>query len=226
MARFDLRYTEAELRAAIAASLTWSDALRRVGLRAAGGNHRTIQRYARLWGISTDHFDPNEVRRRCNRRPQRGPAELDSGKRFSVENSTCVSASTAGTRRPHINGVADDNRLENLQIVCPNCAATLDTHCGRNGANSGPQECVRCGASFYPRVAKQRYCSKECGNRSPGPRDPQPERRKVDRPPYDQLMAELAASNYSAVGRRYGVSDNAVRKWVRWYERQRLDEAA
>ena len=31
----------------------------------------------------------------------------------------------------HINGVRDDNRLENLRIVCPNCAATLDTHCGR-----------------------------------------------------------------------------------------------
>ena len=25
----------------------------------------------------------------------------------------------------HINGVHDDHRLENLQIVCPNCAATL-----------------------------------------------------------------------------------------------------
>jgi transposase-like protein len=47
---------------------------------------------------------------------------------------------------------------------------------------------------------------------------PRPETRKVERPPYDVLMAELAASNYSAVGRKYGVSDNAVRKWVRWYE--------
>ena len=31
----------------------------------------------------------------------------------------------------HINGEATDNRIENLRIVCPNCAATLDTHCGK-----------------------------------------------------------------------------------------------
>lgn len=41
----------------------------------------------------------------------------------------------------HINGVPDDNRIENLQIVCPNCAATLDTHCGRkidDNLSNGP----------------------------------------------------------------------------------------
>ena len=43
----------------------------------------------------------------------------------------------------------------------------------------------------------------------------------VDRPPLAQLLAEIEASSWSAVGRRYGVSDNAVRKWVRQYERQR-----
>jgi hypothetical protein len=32
----------------------------------------------------------------------------------------------------HINGIHNDNRLENLRIVCPNCNATLDTHCGKN----------------------------------------------------------------------------------------------
>lgn len=30
---------------------------------------------------------------------------------------------------------------------------------------------------------------------------------------------------YLAVGRKYGVSDNAVRKWARWYERQIEREA-
>jgi hypothetical protein len=32
----------------------------------------------------------------------------------------------------HINGVSTDNRIENLRMVCPNCAATLDTRCGTN----------------------------------------------------------------------------------------------
>ena len=40
----------------------------------------------------------------------------------------------------------------------------------------------------------------------------------VERPPHDQLLREIAETSWSAVGRKYGVSDNAVRKWVRWYE--------
>ena len=41
-----------------------------------------------------------------------------------------------------------------------------------------------------------------------------------ERPPYEQLLAEIAATSWSAVGRKYGVSDNAIRKWVRAYERE------
>lgn len=29
----------------------------------------------------------------------------------------------------HINGINNDNRIENLRILCPNCNATLETHC-------------------------------------------------------------------------------------------------
>jgi transposase-like protein len=42
----------------------------------------------------------------------------------------------------------------------------------------------------------------------------------VERPPFEQLLAEIEATSYLAVGRKYGVSDNAVRKWVRFYERE------
>jgi transposase-like protein len=37
---------------------------------------------------------------------------------------------------------------------------------------------------------------------------------------YEQLLAEIEATSYVAVGRKYGVSDNAVRKWVGFYERE------
>jgi transposase-like protein len=43
----------------------------------------------------------------------------------------------------------------------------------------------------------------------------------VKRPPHEELLAEIAATSWSAVGRRYGVSDDAVRKWVRAYEAER-----
>jgi hypothetical protein len=32
----------------------------------------------------------------------------------------------------HVNGRRDDNRLENLRIVCPNCHAQTSTYRGRN----------------------------------------------------------------------------------------------
>jgi transposase-like protein len=38
------------------------------------------------------------------------------------------------------------------------------------------------------------------------------------RPPYEQLVREIDELGYVGVGRKYGVSDNAVRKWRRAYE--------
>jgi predicted HNH restriction endonuclease len=32
----------------------------------------------------------------------------------------------------HVNGRRDDNRLENLRLLCPNCHASTDTYRGRN----------------------------------------------------------------------------------------------
>ena len=47
---------------------------------------------------------------------------------------------------------------------------------------------------------------------------PQPDQRKVERPSHEQLLEDLRSTSFLAVGRKYGVSDNAVRKWLRWYE--------
>lgn len=125
----------------------------------------------------------------------------------------------------HVNGVHNDNRLENLRIVCPNCAATLDTHCGR----SLPRErtCPGCKLPFTPRNIQHRYCSAKCWGTVASSRYkgiPHRESRKVDRPSYEQLMSEVESMSFVAIGRRHGVSDNAVRKWIRWYEHQAARE--
>ena len=235
------RYSEAEAREAVAASLSYAEALRRLGMRAAGGNHLTLQKYVEIWGIPTDHFDPLFAQRRQLRRKPRPLEEI------LVENSAYSRGSlkrrlyTTGLKKrncelcgqgevwqgrrmalilDHINGVATDNRLENLRIVCPNCASTLDTHCGRNLGLIQDRVCEECGASYRPGHVDQRFCSSYCGrhHERPQTRVPRPETRKVPRPTYEQLKEDLAHMSWLAVGRKYGVSDNAVRKWVRWYE--------
>ena len=220
-----------------------ADALRRLGLTPAGGNHLTLRKLIDRYGLSTEHFDPYWALHG----PRRGLATpLES---ILVEHSTyhrnhlkrrlydtglktricelCGQGEEWNGRDmalilDHINGVRTDNRLENLQIVCPNCAATLDTHCGRkNRRDRRPRNCLRCGTEFIPKYRTHQYCSRSCGTHSKGPRQPRPERRKVERPSREQLVADVASLSFVAIGRKYGVSDNAVRKWIRWYEYQR-----
>ena len=50
---------------------------------------------------------------------------------------------------------------------------------------------------------------------------PRPELRKVKRPAYEDLIKELNESNFCAVAKKYGVSDNAIRKWIKIYEKYR-----
>ena len=230
------------MRAAVVASMSFAETLRRLELCPTGGNWKTLRRYSEERGISTEHFDPYASSRGVKTRiPLEDILVRDS---TYSRNHLKERLYEEGVKRPvcemcgqgpewqgrplglildHINGVRNDNRVENLRVVCPNCAATLDTHCGRKNRLE-PRRCSRCQQEFQPRSARQRYCSRDCGIRHTRKSGPRPSTRKVQRPTYEQLLREITELGWSAVGRKYGVSDNAVRKWVRSYERLRAAE--
>ncbi len=236
------RYSREQAEAAVVASLSYAETLRRLRMCPTGGGAEVLKKYVGLWDISTAHFDPSAAQRAGLGHTARPLAEvLVEGSSYHRQHlkrrllaerlkepacELCGQGEEWRGRRmslilDHINGVRDDNRLENLRIVCANCNATLDTHCGRSArVHPLERECEHCSRTFRPNYAAQRYCSRQCGTRWARSRrlSPRPEARKTERPPYEQLVAEVSAEGWSATGRRYGVSDNAVKKWARQYE--------
>lgn len=110
----------------------------------------------------------------------------------------------------HINGIRNDNRLENLRLLCPNCHSQTDTFSGKTRKGTGKKRfCLECGISIY----RTSNLCKKCNNKL------KTSKRKVVRPLKEELSKLLEEYSYIAVGKMYGVSDNAVRKWIKQYEK-------
>lgn len=110
----------------------------------------------------------------------------------------------------HINGKNTDHRLENLRWVCPNCDRQLDTFCSKNPQRKQNYNahttnfCLDCGKEISD--GSQRC--QECYAIS---------QRRCERPSKEELYEKILNSNFAAVGREYGVSDNTIRKWCKAY---------
>ncbi len=44
--------------------------------------------------------------------------------------------------------------------------------------------------------------------------------RKVERPSYEQIIEDKKTMTFVAIGKKYDVSDNTIRKWIKYYEKQ------
>jgi len=101
----------------------------------------------------------------------------------------------------HINGVNNDNRLENLRFLCPNCHAQTETF-------SGKRLKKLCGTCKIRKIQTKhgKFC-KVCYQKN------KTDTRKFN-PTKEEFFAtfEKFNKNYSATGRYYNVSDNAIRK--------------
>ena len=232
-------YTEEDFVNAVKNNYSVRSCLLALGLSATGGNYAVFKKRVKALDLDTSHFTgKGHLKNRThNWNPKKSLEEIlvaDSDymnrnqikKRLlakgliTYECSTCGIAEWQGKRLSlhldHINGVNNDHRLENLRLLCPNCHSLTSTYAGKNKRRK-PRKKI---STHKPRVKKQTLCvdcsaiisrkaqrCKSCQGKFNQP-------TKIEWPSVEELIVMVERTNYSAVGRKLGVSGNAVRKRI------------
>ena len=160
-------YTKEDVKQAVTDNKSIAGVLRQLGLRPVGGNYRTIRRIIVDNGMDTSHFTGQGWNVGLAFKPKKNLTEQEI---FVKDSSYKCSwrlrehyKKVTGIRKcekcglevwqgepilleiHHINGVNTDNRLENLQLLCPNCHALTNNYRGRARlsarAERGDAEC-------------------------------------------------------------------------------------
>jgi len=151
------KYSKEFIEPIVKTSKNIKEVLEKMGLRAAGGNYQVINKYIKQHDINIEHFvefKKNSLIKLHNLTKQKLSDILTINSTFcrthlkerlyseglkkrECEINNCGQGEEWNGKKmslilDHKNGIHNDNRIENLRIVCPNCNATLDTHAGKN----------------------------------------------------------------------------------------------
>jgi len=244
-----MRYEKVKFTKIVKNSNNLSEIARNIGLNPSKGNRDTIKRYINLYKLDTSHFRTSNIGRSSNFNKRDLSSILVDNSTYSSSQHLKNRLYSEGLKErccelcgqdeewngkkmslilDHINGINYDNRIENLRIVCPNCNATLDTNCSKNKTkyreylekNNFQNESIVVSHDEFRVINRCINCDTEISkNSNRCEKCDKIKQRKVERPPYEQLLSEIEDMGYSAVGRKYGVSDNAVRKWIKNYKK-------
>lgn len=149
-------WTDEQLVVAVKESRSYRMVLQRIGLVPAGGNYKQVGRRISELGLSTKHFsgkgwntgwafDPRKQQLTLQEILVKGRPTQSHKLRLRLigeglkkaECELCGWCETAADGRlplelDHINGDPNDNRLQNIRILCPNCHSLQPTHRGKN----------------------------------------------------------------------------------------------
>ena len=224
------KYSKEELQQMVLESKNFRELSQKIGYTPTGRTNDTIRRRLEQYSISTEHFTTRGVaptkRNEENVFCENSTATQSTLRRWYIKgNYSEYKCAICGLppiwngqelvlTLDHINGYNKDNRLANLRWICPNCDRQLPTFAGKKSqshdnyikqqAEEHKSFCQNCGVEVSQGATYCVTCYAET-------------RRTTERPSAEVLEAELRATNFSAVGRKYGVTDNTIRKWCKGY---------
>ncbi len=229
------KYTDTDLKTAIETSLSWRSAILKLGLNPnGGGNYSSLKKHAAVLSLDiTNMLGQGWCKGKippCHKpaisldkiliknSPYRGPTDSLKKRLFKegilIEKCAQCGMNNEWQGKPlalhidHINGVRNDNSIENLRILCPNCHSQTPTYAGKGKKRSNKKPKMK-----QSKPPKTSHLCPEWRHR------PKPNQRKVVRPSKEELEKMISEMPMVAIGKKYGVTDNAVRKWVKYYSR-------
>lgn len=105
----------------------------------------------------------------------------------------------------HLDGDKENNRISNLIVLTRGHHTRLHMWLDNQTTKMVEKRfCKVCDATLQ--YQQKKFCSPQCCYKG---------RRKVKRPTKEQLLKDLETNSFVAVGKKYGVSDNAIRKWLK-----------
>ena len=210
------QFTPSELQKLLDESNSYSDLLRKINMNPKGGNHKTLKKIIQEFNLDETQLNinksiakitPNKIKIPIedivmkNEHPNYQPFKLlkrlikEGYKEHKCER--CGLTEWQGQPIPlqlhHKNGVHTNNLLNNLEVLCPNCHALTDTYCGKN---------LKKKKNAKIKKEKKRTNS----NRTKDP----PLSRK-------ELKKRIREKSFTSIGKEFGISDNAIRKWCKKY---------
>ena len=148
-----VKYSIDDVRKAVAENKSIAGVLRQLGLRPIGGNYRTIKKIISVNSIDSSHFTGQGWNVGLGFKPNKAIGDSEVFTENSIYKCSwrlrerykkvtgissceyCGLSEWMGRPIPleihHVNGNNTDNRIENLQLICPNCHALTNYYRGR-----------------------------------------------------------------------------------------------
>lgn len=210
-------FTPSELQNLLDTSNSYSDLLRKVGLNPKGGNPETLKRIIKEYNLNETQLNINRKKLYSNcaiqmhLKNKKSIEDILTNKvpyyssynllkrliKEGYKNYCCEKCGISewqgeplSLQLEHIDGNHSNNSLDNLKILCPNCHSQTSTYAGKNVDH------------LQQRIIKNK---KIINFKNP----------PISR---EDLKNKIRTIPFVEIGKQFGVTDNAIRKWCDKYK--------